>query len=260
MILEKIIVSLIVGGIVFFMVYLYKKTKEKKSSDFVRAAGNNKLSSKTINSTKKPGYWFEYLDGAGGTDELYEMLRSRPQADIEEICKTYPIEALRLDWNSIQKDFRNNKRFELITFLAQILVQYRGIVKESPERRLPDSLPSEQLTETLMSRLISFIRNQKDTEIAHGLRIRLYDFAISLMEAGRNSDALQCLLASKPSIKEDHDFWICACRHNIAMISHNFDDIADAVKAVEEIVNGKVKVPERYVEGARNMLNNLQKL
>ena len=71
-----------------------------------------------------PSSLLEYLDKAEGTDELYEMLRTRPASDIEEVCRTFPIETLHLDWDSIQRDFRINKMFELITVLAQILVRY----------------------------------------------------------------------------------------------------------------------------------------
>lgn len=256
-----IVMTIGIGMVLFNLIKSRGKSKHQveKKEKTDRKTSAPRIS-ETVDANKKPAHLLEYLDSAGGTDELYEMLRSRPASEIEEICRTYPIEDLRIDWDSIQKDFLNNRRFELITLLAQILVQYRDIIKEGPERKLPDALPSEQLTEILMSRLISFIKKQKNIEIAQGLRIRLYDFAMALIQANRNSDALHCLLASKPSIKEGHDFWICACRHNIAMTTKNPDDISAAVKAVEDIVNGKVSVPERYVEGARNMLANLQKL
>ena len=64
----------------------------------------------------------EYLDNSNGTDELYQMLRTRSAIDIEKVCRTYPIDTLRLDWPSVQNDFRNNQRFELVTVFAQILV------------------------------------------------------------------------------------------------------------------------------------------
>ena len=200
----------------------------------------------------------DYLDQSEGTDELYEILRSRSALEIEELCKTFPIETLCLDWDSIQRDFRNNKRFELITIFAQVLVRYEEMLEQSPELSLPKSLPAKRLAETLMARLMPFISSQQNVEIAHGLRIRLYDFAISLMQAGRDSDALTCFLASKPPIKEDHDFWICACRFNIAQTTKNPDDVAAAINAAEEIVGGKVDVPGKYVEGAKQMLSMLK--
>lgn len=205
-----------------------------------------------------PSSLLEYLDESEGTDELYEMLRSRPASEIEEVCKTFPIETLRLDWDSIQRDFRNNRRFELITILAQILVRYEEILEQVPELRLPKSLPAKHLAETLMSRLMPFISSQQSVEIAHGLRVRLYDFAIALMQARRDRDALTCLLVSRPSIKEEHDFWICACRFNVATTTKDPDDISAAIAAAEEIVNRKVRVPEKYVQGAKQMLSKLK--
>jgi len=104
-----------------------------------------------------------------------------------------------------------------------------------------------------------FISNQKGIDIAHGLRIWLYDFAMALMQAGRNRDALTCLLVSRPSIKEDHDFWICACLYNIAQTTKNLDDISAAIDVAEQIVSGKVKVTEKYAQGARQLLSKLKK-
>lgn len=219
---------------------------------------SDQLSGKRKKEESAPPSLLEYLDNSKGTDELYEMLRTRSATDIEEMCRTFPIETLRLDWGSIQEDFRNNRRFELITFLAQILVRYDEILKQNPELRLPTSLPAKELAETLMSRLMPFISSQQGVEIAHGLRIRLYDFAMALMQARRDSDALTCLMVSKPSIKEDHDFWICACRFNIAQTTRNPDDVSAAIDAAEQIVSGKVRVPEKYVEGARQILSKLK--
>jgi len=109
-----------------------------------------------------------------------------------------------------------------------------------------------------MSRLTPFISSQQGVEIAHVLRIRLYDFAMALMRAGRNSDALACLLVSKPSLKEDHDFWIFACRYNIAQATRDPGDISAAIDAGEQIVSGKVKVPGKYVGGVRQFLSKLK--
>jgi hypothetical protein len=204
----------------------------------------------------------EYLDLAKGTDELYEMLRTRSTAEIEQVCRTFPIETLRLDWGSIQQDFRNNQRFELITVLAQILVRYDEIRAQSPELRLPKDLPAEELAEILMSRLMPFIGRLQDVEMAESPRIRLYDFALALMQSqsDHDRDALTCLLASRPSAKEDHEFWICACRFNIAKTTKSSDDVAAAVESAEQIVSGRVRVPERCVQGARLMLEKLKEM
>ena len=199
----------------------------------------------------------EFLDNSNGTDELYEMLRTRPAAEIEHVCRSYPGGAIHLDWESIQSDFRNNQRFELITMLAQILVRYAEILTTSPERRLPAGLPAERLAAILMSRIMALVNSQRGTEIAHGLRVRLYDFAMSLMQAGRDGDALACLIASKPSLKEDHDFWICACRFNIAQRTKFASDVAAAREVAQNIADGTLKVPSQYVGGAKQILSKL---
>jgi hypothetical protein len=204
------------------------------------------------------GTLLEFMDRSKGADELYEMLRSRSPVEIEQLCRTFPVESLRLDWDSIQSDFRNSQRFESVTILAQILVRYEETLKNNPEHRLPATLHGGELGEVLMGRLMPFIASQK-VEIAQGLRIRLYDFAIALMQAGRNRDALTCFVASRPSMKEDHEFWICACRFNIAQTSKDGDEIKAAVENAEQILSGKIKVPERYLQGARQILTTLKR-
>ena len=102
-----------------------------------------------------------------------------------------------------------------------------------------------------------FISSQK-VEIADTLKIRLYDFAMSLIHACRDRDALACLLVSKTPLKEDCEFWICACRFNIARSTKDTQDIKSAIDIAQQIVSGKIKVPQRYIEGAGQMLRKLQ--
>lgn len=146
----------------------------------------------------------------------------------------------------------------LITVLAQILVRYNEILETNPELRLSSALPAKRLSEILMGRLIPFISSQQNVEVAHDLRIRLYDFAMALMQAGRDRDALACLLASRPSIKEDHEFWICACLFNVAQTSKNPEDVKAAAEHAEQIVSGTIKVPDKYVQGVKQMLSQLK--
>lgn len=225
----------------------------------------------------------EFLDKSKGTDELYEMLRTRSVAEIEEFCRTFPIDSIRLSWGSIGADaktgdvhailsevgseagLRDIKRFELITVMAQVLVRYEEILKESPHLHLPKSFPAARCADILMSRLMPFIRTQKAGDVTQTLRVRLYDFAIALMKAGggrgdwHDRAALDCLLVSRPSLKVDHEFWIFGCRFNIALASKNPDDVAAAAKNAEQIVSGEIKVPEQYIQGAKQMLNDLKK-
>jgi hypothetical protein len=212
----------------------------------------------------------EFLIGGKGTDELYEMLRTRPVSDIEELCRTFPFETLRIDWDhtKIKSNFPDSKKFEMITFLAQILIRYDEILDKSPELHLPSSFPAKQLADTLMSKLMLFIHKQQNVDIAPHLGLRLYDFAIALMQADRyysddlrrNRDALTCMLVSRASLKEDRDFGICACLCNIANITKNSNDIKAATDYAEQIVSGRIKVPDRYIKGAGEMLSQLRSL
>jgi hypothetical protein len=212
----------------------------------------------------------EFLIAGKGTDELYEMLRTHPVSDIEELCGTFPFETLRIDWDhiKIKSNFPDSKKFEMITVLAQILIQYDEILGKSPELHLPSSFPAKQLADTLMSRLMPFIHKQQNVDIAQHLRLCLYDFAIALMQADRyysdglrrNRDALSCLLASRPSLKEDHDFAICACLCNIANITKASNDIKLAIDFAEQIVSARIKVPDRYIKAAGQMLSQLRSL
>jgi hypothetical protein len=106
-----------------------------------------------------------------------------------------------------------------------------------------------------------FIRSQQGVEVAHTLRIRLYDFAVALMQAGgHDRDALDCLLVSRPSLREDHDFWIAACRYNIAQATRSGEDVLAAIDSAEAIASGRVSVPSKYVEGASQMLEKLRQM
>lgn len=221
----------------------------------------------------------DYLERSKGTDELYEILRTRSAAEIEDACRRFPIESMRLNWGSTGADtragdmrailsevlseegMRDIKRFELITVLAQVCVRYEEILTQSPQLRLPRSLPAKHLAEILMSRLMPFIRAQQGIEVTHTLRIRLYDFAMALMQAGgHDRDALDCLLVSRPSLREDHDFWIAACRFNVAQATKSREDVLAAIETAEAITSGRVKVPSKYIQGATGMLEKLRQM
>lgn len=235
-----------------FLDRLFGKSTKKEDAPSIPAPVQRKQEKST------PSGLLEYLDKCEGTDELYAILRTRSASDIEDVCRTFPIETLRLDWDSIQRDFRMSKRFELITVLAQILIRYDEILTESPELRLPGSLPAKQFAEILMSRLMPFISTQQNAEVAESLKIRLYDFAMALLQVGRDEDALVALLASRPPIKEDHEFWIFACRYNIATSSKKPEDISAAISSGDAIISGRVKVPENKIQGTKQILTKLK--
>ena len=200
------------------------------------------------------------LDSLKGTKGLYEMLRTSSSKEIEEACAAFPLDSSHLGFEWSESFERSSRRLELITYLAQILVQYERILEESPDLTLPPGLPAKTLAATLMSRLVPFVESLKDTELSQNLRIRLYDFALALMRARREAEGLACLLAARPSIKEDHEFWILACRFNIVQRTKVPDEIRATMRAAKEIVAGKTEVPDKHVDGAKRMLGVLRKL
>ena len=201
----------------------------------------------------------DQMEHFSGIADLFGLLRDHSASEIEQVCREFPIESLCLDYGSVTRDFRNSQRFELITYLAQILVRYKETREENPDSHLPESLAAKELAEILMVRLMPFIKGLQGMELAQSLKVRLYDFAMGLLRANRHQEALICLLASRPSIKDDHEFWICASAYNIANTTKRPEDIAAAVEYAEGIVSGKVKVPEKYMSGARKMFDDLKK-
>jgi hypothetical protein len=133
-----------------------------------RVTGEPPVKTRIISSSgeaRRSSDLVHYLDRSKGTDELYEMLRTRSAAEIEDVCRRFPIENIRLNWGSAGTDARAGdtrailsevlseegkrdiKRFELITVLAQVFVRYDEILKQSPQLRLPESLPAKNLTQ-----------------------------------------------------------------------------------------------------------------
>lgn len=236
---------------------------KSKDSEVKEVAQTQKARSTT------PSLLIKYFDKSERVEDLFEMIRTRSVQEIEELCKTFPIETLHLDWGSVRRDFLNFNRFEKIICLVDIFVRYEGYLKDS-DLRLPRSFPAEELAEILMSRLMPFIADQEGTEIAEGLKVRLYDFAMALINFSRdkdftykaklNRDALTCLRVSRPSIKEDHEFWIFVCYYNIASATKKPEDITAAIREAEEIISGKVRVPEKYVQTVGKLSSMLQKM
>jgi hypothetical protein len=257
----------------------FNRLFEKKQAAAATSPARPAQSSPSTAAGHESSGVLDSLERCKGTDELYEMLRTRSAAEVEDACRRFPIESIRLNWGSAGADARTGdteailseilseqgmrdiKRFELITVLAQTCVRYEEILTQSPELRLPRSLPARQLAEILMSRLMPFIRAQQGVEVTHTLRIRLYDFAMALMLAGgHDRDALDCLLVSRPSLREDHDFWIAACRYNVAQVTKTREDVLAAIETAEAITSGRVKVPGKYIQGATGMLEKLRQM
>ncbi len=222
-----------------------------------RLFGTGEDASKTTANRSKKNI-LDVLETAEGETALYEIIKTRSASEVESFLATFPFDELRLDSASVQSDFPHHKRFELITWFAEILVQYETIRTQRREKKLPSSFPAKRLGEVLLPRLMAFLRRQHEVDITHSLRIRLYELAMEFMRAERDAEALECLLVSRPSIKEDHDAWILGCRYNIAMTTKRKVDLTAAITDAENIISGKVNVPEAFKTGARQMLERLR--
>ena len=152
------------------------------------------------------------VDSFSGLQDLGKFLKRHSEKEILSFIDTFPFDKLRIDFESISKDFRNSRRFEMILFLARILLKWDDYISD-PEWRnlLPASLNASSAYDKLRSRLITFLKAQNGKEIAMHIRTQLYEFAMDLIRTEKNRDALLCLEVSRPSLKEDHDFWRCVC-------------------------------------------------
>lgn len=98
------------------------------------------------------------LDQTEGVNDLCAFIRTHSLEDVTAVCRSYPIDGIRLDWHGVgdltsEPAMRDIRRFELITTLAQILVRYEANLK-LPELRLPKSLPANKLENLLLARLM----------------------------------------------------------------------------------------------------------
>lgn len=199
----------------------------------------------------------ESLEKSTNSDDIINVLKNNPEEIIEQLCTSFPIESLHLDYESVQRDFNNCKRFEIVIYMAQILARYDEIGKQQPELHLPSKFPAEKFTNILLSRIIPFVSKQEGIDIAQIIRVRLYDFAMELIKVGRYSDALICLQVSKPSIKQDHEFWIFACYYNIAQDSKKKIDFENAINTAESILKND-NIVTGVKQNIKGLLNKLK--
>jgi len=108
-----------------------------------------------INARSRFADLITFIENSKGSEDIYEMLRSRSVEEIRQFCVSYPIDALHLDFESISQDFRHSKRFEFLTVLAEVFLKYDDISKQRPDLDLPESIPADELANILISRLMS---------------------------------------------------------------------------------------------------------
>ena len=201
------------------------------------------------------------VDSFSGLQDLGKFLKRHSEKEILSFIDTFPFDKLKIDVESISKDFRNSRRFEMILFLARILLKWDDYLSD-PEWKnlLPDSLNASSAYDKLRSRLITFLKPQDGKEIAMHIRTQLYEFAMDLIRTEKNRDALLCLEVSRPSLKEDHDFWRCVCYHNIGLTENDIAIVKQGIQLTEEILSGAPSSNSSQKLRQSNMLEKLKKM
>lgn len=214
-------------------------------------------------STARRGNLLSEFDSFNEVQDLGGFLKKHSEEEIMSFIDTFPFGELKLDYASLQKDFRNSRRFEMVLYLASILLKWSDY-RSDPRWQglLPPTLNASAVYQRLRSGLATFLETQKGRDIAMVLRTRLYDFAMDLICLDKNRDALLCLEVSRPSPREDHDFWLCACCHNIGKLEKDPAVIRRGVEIAEELTSGKAKTPSNVLQKLRqtNLLENLRKM
>ena len=195
--------------------------------------------------------------------QLGRFLKGHSQADLERFIERFPFSELSLDYKSMEQDFRNSTRCEMILHLAKILLRYDDYRADANwTGLLPTSLNAGALSDKLLPALMSFIEKQQGVDIAMSLRTALYDFAMDLMRIDKNREAMISLAVSRPSPREDHAFWLCACYHNVGKMENDLQAVRAGIALAEEITSGKSKVPAGVVQKLRQtgLLSKLRAL
>jgi hypothetical protein len=182
------------------------------------------------------------FDQLSQLQDLGKFLKGRSEEELESFIQEFPFSEVSLDYASVEKDFRNCRRMEMILYLARVLLKWKDYVSNQMwQGLLPRNLNAARLYDVLSSCLFSFLEGQRGTDIAMVLRTALYDFAMDLVGEDKNREAMVCLEISRPSPREDHDFWLCACYHNIGKLEKDEEVIRRGLKLAEEMMAGKSK-------------------
>lgn len=192
------------------------------------------------------------FDSFSQVQDLGRFLKAYSEQELMSFIEEFPFSKLKLDYASVESDFRNCRRMELILHFASILLRWRDYTSDPRwQGRLPEGLNASSLYARLSSLLFPFIESQKETDIAMVLRTKLYDFAIDLIREDKNREAMICLEISRPSPRDDHDFWLCACYHNIGKLEKDMDVITRGVKLAEEVMRSESKTPAAVLQKMR---------
>ena len=184
--------------------------------------------------------------------DIAGFLKRHSEEDLGAFIETFLFSDLKIDYASVEKDFQNCRRMELVLHLASILLRWKDYSSDPRwEGLLPQSLNALSLYTNLSSRFFPFIESLRETDIAMVLRTKLYDFAMNLIREDKNREAMLCLEISRPSPREDHDFWLCACYYNIGKLEKDMDIIARGVELAEKVMRSESKTPTAVLQKMR---------
>lgn len=189
---------------------LFNLFKNKEKTFKEKHVEENKPNKVTVDVIPKKV--LESFESSKGGSDLAKFIRTHSQKDVETFCKNYQFDNIKLD-DGLSKDVN---RFEGITIFAEILMDYERVRKEDPGAKLPSNFPYNRLKDILIKRIVNFLKEQTNIDIAPIYRTRIHDFAMTLMGIKDYRSAIECLKISKPSLKGDDEFWLAACYFNIA--------------------------------------------
>ncbi len=243
-----------------FLDKLFGKREKSKAKD---AVSPEEEGTERVGEADAGTSLVEEFDGFSQPQHLAKFLNKHSEGEISTFIERFPFSDMRLDYPSISRDDRNSKRFELVTYLAGILLRYETY-RDDPRwtNQLPANLSASELSEKLLSKLIPFVETQRGVNMAMVIRTRLYELATDLIREDRNREAMVCLEVSRPSPKEDHDFWLCACYHNVGRSERDLSAVKAGIKLVEEITRDQSRVSDDVLQKLRqtDMLAKLKKL
>ena len=141
-------------------------------------------------------------------------------------------------------------------FLGRILLGYQAYRAKGAEwSRLPEALDHVRCWEILHPRLLPWVR---DNAHAGVIQKDAFDLAMDLLSADRDEEALDYLLATRPGVAEDHEFWIFACMYNLVSRGHPRADREGLIAQGEAIEAGHIRVPDACRGQVRQSMERLR--
>jgi len=196
------------------------------------------------------------LDGPGDLN-VREVIKAHNPARLREILRALPVESITLDQVLAGDTRRHDKLFELCIQFSSVLANYDALRRDHPEFGLPAGFPAQELGDALISRFTKQIQKQNAPDIIVAAGPRLLSFALDMIKAGRNHEALECLGVCKGVLAINRDevsFWTWACLNNIASKTKKADDLRRALEAAEGVPAHRRPEIAKAIEWTRKQL------